>query len=62
MSDSGNLALLAEDENAPRMVAATDCLARQFSTNSWLTLAFLDIHEPGRAETFCPPHCERGSG
>ncbi len=58
----GNLAPPGPDADVSRMVAETDRLARQFSANGWPILAFLDTHEPGKAEPPYPPHCERGSG
>ncbi len=58
----GNLAPPAPDPDVSRMVSETDRLARQFSAAGWPILAFLDTHEPGKAEPPYPPHCERGSG
>ena len=44
------------------MIARTDVLARAFVASGRPILAFIDSHEPGRAEPPYPPHCERGSG
>ena len=58
----GNLAPPAADADVSRMISETDRLARHFSAAGWPILAFLDTHEPGKAEPPYPPHCERGSG
>lgn len=59
---AGNLAPPVENPQVTRMVDETDRLARAFSERGWPMLAFLDTHEPGKAEPPFPPHCEEGSG
>ena len=58
----GNLAPPVENEQVSGMVSETDRLARVFAGQAWPILAFLDTHEPGKAEPPYPPHCEKGSG
>jgi len=58
----GNLAPPAPDDQITRMVEETDRLARCFAGEKAPILAFLDTHEPGKAEPPYPPHCERGTG
>lgn len=58
----GNLAPPAPDAQVARMVEETDKLAGRFSEQKSPILAFLDTHEPGKAEPPYPPHCERGTG
>ena len=58
----GNLAPPAPDEQIEQMVKLTDKSARRFTERRWPILAFLDTHEPGKAEPPYPPHCERGTG
>ncbi len=58
----GNLAPPVENAQVSGMVRETDRLAREFAGQGWPILAFLDTHEPGKAEPPYPPHCERGSG
>jgi nicotinamidase-related amidase len=59
---AGNLAPPTENPNVTAMVRETDRLARAFTSRNWPVLAFLDTHEPGKAEPPYPPHCERGTG
>ena len=59
---AGNLAPPVHDDAVARMVSETDVLARAFTERTWKILAFLDTHEPGKAEPPYPPHCERGTG
>lgn len=59
---AGNLAPPAPDAQVARMVEETDRLARAFDAARRPILAFLDTHEPGKAEPPYPPHCERGTG
>ncbi len=58
----GNLAPQVENAQVSGMVRETDRLAREFAGRNWPILAFLDTHEPGKAEPPYPPHCERGTG
>lgn len=58
----GNLAPPAANAQVTEMVQETDRLARIFAANDWPILAFLDTHEPGKAEPPYPPHCEKGTG
>ena len=58
----GNLAPPAENPQVTRMIEETDRLAREFRSQGWPILAFLDTHEPGKPEPPYPPHCERGTG
>ena len=58
----GNLAPPVPDAQVAKMVEETDRLARRFSDKKSPILAFLDTHEPGKAEPPYPPHCERGTG
>ncbi|HWT96973.1 MAG TPA: isochorismatase family protein [Terriglobales bacterium] len=59
---AGPLAPPRENPAVSRMIAETDRLARSFSARGWPILAFLDSHEPGKAEPPYPPHCEIGTG
>lgn len=59
---AGNLAPHAPDQRIASMVDRTDQVARAFRRSDRPVLAFLDTHEPGKAEPPYPPHCERGSG
>ncbi|HVJ42680.1 MAG TPA: isochorismatase family protein [Dongiaceae bacterium] len=59
---AGPLAPPRENAAVTRMVAETDRLARAFAARDWPILAFLDSHEPGKAEPPYPPHCEIGTG
>ena len=58
----GNLAPPAENPQVTRMIGETNRLARDFQTQGWPILAFLDTHEPGKPEPPYPPHCEKGTG
>lgn len=58
----GNLAPPVANDQVSKMVEETDRLARIFVANDWPILAFLDTHEPGKAEPPYPPHCEKGTG
>ena len=60
--DGGNLAPKVANAQVSNMVQETDRLARIFAQNDWPILAFLDTHEPGKAEPPYPPHCEIGTG
>ena len=59
---AGALAPPRENPAVSRMISETDQLARSFSARDWPILAFLDSHEPGKAEPPYPPHCEIGTG
>lgn len=58
----GPLAPPAQDDRINQMIAETDRLARAFAGWDQPILAFLDTHEPGKAEPPYPPHCEAGTG
>ena len=58
----GNLAPPVANAQVTEMVEETNRLARTFAANDWPILAFLDAHEPGKAEPPYPPHCEKGTG
>lgn len=58
----GNLAPPTENAQVSQMVKESDRLARAFAERGWPILAFMDCHEPGKAEPPYPPHCEEGSG
>ncbi|MDP6351983.1 MAG: isochorismatase family protein [Alphaproteobacteria bacterium] len=59
---AGNLAPPGPDQQAARMIAETDRLARAFVARDLPVAAFLDTHRPGKAEPPYPPHCEAGTG
>ncbi len=59
---AGNLAPPVENPQVSRMVEEANKLARDFTTRGWPVFAFLDSHEPGKAEPPYPPHCEIGTG
>jgi nicotinamidase-related amidase len=59
---AGPLAPPRENPAVSRMISETDQLSRSFSARGWPILAFLDSHEPGKAEPPYPPHCEIGTG
>ncbi|WP_199899616.1 isochorismatase family protein [Sneathiella glossodoripedis] len=59
---AGNLAPPVPNEQVSTMVAETNRLAQEFSKSGKPILAFLDTHEPGKAEPPYPPHCEAGTG
>lgn len=59
---AGYLAPPAPNAQVARMVDETDRLATAFTRSDRPILAFLDTHEPGKAEPPYPPHCEAGSG
>ncbi len=59
---AGALAPQEHDPQIAGMVAETDRLARRFAAEKRPILAFLDTHEPGKAEFPYPLHCEAGSG
>ncbi|MEP3246560.1 MAG: isochorismatase family protein [Sneathiella sp.] len=59
---AGNLAPPVPNDQVSTMVSETDRLAKGFSGQGWPILAFLDTHEPGKAEPPYPPHCEAGTG
>lgn len=59
---AGNLAPQVPNDQVATMVSETDRIARQFTKQQWPILAFLDTHEPGKAEPPYPPHCENGTG
>lgn len=58
----GPLAPAKENAAVTRMVSETDRLAHDFAARDWPILAFLDSHQPGKAEPPYPPHCEIGTG
>lgn len=59
---AGNLAPVEPNPQIASMIDTIDPLARHFQDNHRPILAFLDTHEPGKAEPPYPPHCERGTG
>lgn len=59
---AGPLAPPAPNAQVSTMVEETVRLARAFLAKGRPVLAFLDTHEPGKAEPPYPPHCEAGSG
>ena len=59
---AGNLAPPVANNQVSQMVAEANRLARGFADRGWPLLAFLDSHEPGKAEPPYPPHCEIGTG
>jgi nicotinamidase-related amidase len=59
---AGPLAPARENAAVARMITETNRLAREFAARDWPILAFLDSHEPGKAEPPYPPHCEIGTG
>jgi nicotinamidase-related amidase len=59
---AGPLAPARENAAVAQMIQETDRLARDFSKHDWPILAFLDSHQPGKAEPPYPPHCEIGTG
>jgi len=59
---AGPLAPARENAAVARMIAETDRLAHEFAVRDWPILAFLDSHQPGKAEPPYPPHCEIGTG
>lgn len=59
---AGPLAPAAPNAQITRMIDEIDRLAKRYVTAARPILAFLDTHEPGKAEPPFPPHCLRGSG
>ena len=59
---AGPLAPPAPNAQIERMIEETVILARQFEARRMPIAAFLDTHEPGKAEPPYPPHCEAGTG
>lgn len=59
---AGPLAPPAPNAQIERMVKETAMLARHFQARRMPIAAFLDTHEPGKAEPPYPPHCEAGTG
>ena len=59
---AGPLAPPAPNAQVTRMIETTVREARRFQAAGHPILAFLDTHEPGKAEPPYPPHCEIGSG
>jgi nicotinamidase-related amidase len=59
---AGNLAPPVESPQVSRMVEEANKLARDFTARGWPVFAFLDSHQPGKAEPPYPPHCEIGTG
>ncbi|MDP6692279.1 MAG: isochorismatase family protein [Alphaproteobacteria bacterium] len=59
---AGNLAPPVANSQVSQMVAEANRLARGFAERNWPLLAFLDSHQPGKAEPPYPPHCEIGTG
>ncbi|MBF0169296.1 MAG: isochorismatase family protein [Alphaproteobacteria bacterium] len=59
---AGYLAPPLPNDQVIRMVGECERLARLFLERGQPVAAFLDTHEPGKAEPPYPPHCERGSG
>ena len=59
---AGNLAPPTENPQVSRMIGEADRLARDFKERDFPILAFLDSHQPGKAELPYPPHCEIGTG
>ncbi len=58
----GDLAPTEPNKQIETMVAETNRLAKAFTSKGLPVLAFLDTHEPGKAEPPYPTHCEKGSG
>lgn len=58
----GNLAPPSPDAQVTRMIDETNRLAKRFAEAKSPILAFLDTHDPGKAEPPYPSHCERGTG
>lgn len=50
------------NEQIATMVSQSNRLAKAFIARGMPILAFLDSHEPGKAEPPYPTHCEKGSG
>ncbi len=59
---AGNLAPPVANAQVSRMVAEADRLAKAFTAQGLPVFAFLDSHQPGKAEPPYPPHCEIGTG
>ena len=59
---AGNLAPQTPNEQVSVMVSETNRLARAFTKQKMPVFAFLDTHDPGKAQPPYPPHCERGTG
>src|SRR5258706_513969 len=59
---AGPLAPGAPNAAVAQMIRETNRLAQPFASRDWPILAFLDSHEPGKAEPPYPPHCEIGTG
>ena len=59
---AGPLAPAAPNAQVSTMVSETVRLARGFLAAGLPVLAFLDTHQPGKAEPPYPPHCEAGTG
>jgi len=58
----GALAPPTPNAQVTQMIEETHALAQRFIAESRPILAFLDTHQPGKAEPPYPPHCEIGSG
>ncbi|CAA6604774.1 Amidase [Rhodospirillaceae bacterium LM-1] len=59
---AGYLAPPEPNDQVIRMVGESERLARLFLKRGQPVAAFLDTHEPGKAEPPYPPHCEKGTG
>ena len=59
---AGNLAPPVPNDQVTTMVSETDRIAKAFTEAGLPILAFMDTHEPGKAEPPYPPHCEAGTG
>ncbi len=58
----GPLVPTEPNEQIETMVAESNRLAQAFTAKGMPVLAFLDTHQPGKAEPPYPAHCEKGSG
>lgn len=59
---AGPLAPAAPNQQVTTMLDEIDRVAKRFVAAGRPVMAFLDTHEPGKAEPPYPPHCERGTG
>lgn len=59
---AGPLAPAIPNPQIAAMVEEIDRQAKRFIGAGRPIMAFLDTHEPGKAEPPYPPHCERGTG
>ena len=59
---AGNLAPQSDNVQVSQMISETNRLGKAFKERGFPILAFLDSHQPGKAEPPYPPHCEIGTG